>query len=64
MKLKICDRCKRPYLAGKKACPNCPAPYTWDQESWANLGCLVAMILPIFLVLLFWIFLFFGVFLR
>jgi len=39
-------------------------PYTWNQESYANLGCLLAMILPILLVVFFWLFLFFGIFFR
>jgi len=62
VKLKICSHCKRPFLANKGACPSCPAPY--NPESYANLGCLLAMILPIFLVVFFWIFLFFGMFFR
>jgi len=64
MQLKICKRCKRPFLANKEFCPHCPAPYTWNQESWANVGCLLAMILPIFLVVFFWLFLLFGIFFR
>ncbi|HEY0459522.1 MAG TPA: hypothetical protein VGC97_10325 [Pyrinomonadaceae bacterium] len=62
MKLKICRRCKRPFLANKAACPNCRVSYTWNQESVANVGCLLAMILPIFLVLFIWLFVFFGIF--
>jgi len=62
VKLKICRRCKRPFLANKAACPNCRVPYTWNQESVANVGCLLAMILPIFLVLFIWLFVFFGIF--
>jgi hypothetical protein len=64
MQLKICKRCKRPFLATKEFCPNCPAPYTWNQESWANVGCLLAMILPIFMVVFLWLFFFFGIFFR
>jgi len=64
VKLKICKRCKRPFLANKGSCPNCAVPYTWNQESYTNLGCLLAMILPIFLVVFFWLFLFFGIFFR
>jgi hypothetical protein len=64
VKLKICTRCKRPFLANKQFCPSCPAPYTWNQESYANLGCLLMMILPIFLIVFFWLFFFFGLFFR
>jgi hypothetical protein len=64
VELKICKQCKRPYLADKEFCPHCPEPYTWNQESYANLGCLLAMILPLFLLILFWLFLFLGIFIR
>jgi hypothetical protein len=60
VKLKICKRCKRPFLATKAVCPNCAVPYTWNQESVANVGCLLAMILPIFVVLFIWLFIFLG----
>jgi hypothetical protein len=62
--IKLCAKCRRPFLAAKERCPHCPEPYTWDQESFANLGCLVATILPLVVLLLFWFFLFLGVFLR
>ncbi|HEX8287524.1 MAG TPA: hypothetical protein VF556_06010 [Pyrinomonadaceae bacterium] len=64
MKLKICPTCKRPYLAEKELCPHCPEPYTWNQESWANVGCLLAMVVPLFLMILFWLFFLFGLFMR
>jgi hypothetical protein len=62
--IKLCPRCRRPFLAAKELCPHCPEPYTWNQESFANLGCLIAMILPVFFVLFFWLFLFLGAFFR
>ncbi|HEX8638271.1 MAG TPA: hypothetical protein VF692_09425 [Pyrinomonadaceae bacterium] len=64
MKLKICKDCKRPFLAEKEFCSHCPSPYAWNQESWANAGCLLTMIAPLFLMLLFWFFFFFGFFIR
>lgn len=64
MKLKLCPKCKRPFLAAKEYCPNCPEPYTWNQESWANVGCLIAMILPLVLLIFLWLFFFFGIFFR
>ena len=65
VQLKICPRCKRPFLAKHESCPKCPVPYTWNQESWANMGCLVTMIvLPLVLMILFWLFLFLGLFIR
>jgi hypothetical protein len=64
MSLKICQKCKRPFLAQKEFCPHCPEPYTWNQESWANLGCLLAMILPLLAMILFWFFFFFGLIFR
>jgi len=62
--LKICQTCKRPFFAKKEFCPHCPAPYTWNQESWANVGCLLAMIAPLFLMIFFWLFFFMGFFFR
>jgi hypothetical protein len=64
MKLKICPACKKPFLADKQFCPNCPAPYTWNQESWANMGCLLMMFVPLVFLILFWLFFFFGIFMR
>jgi hypothetical protein len=62
--IKLCPKCRRPFLAEKEFCPNCPEPYTWNQESFANVGCLVATILPLVFLILFWLFLFLGVFFR
>lgn len=64
MELKLCPKCRRPYLAHKEYCPSCPEPYTWNQESYANVGCLLLMLAPLCLVLLFWIFLFLGILIR
>jgi hypothetical protein len=65
MQLKLCPKCKRPFLAKEEFCPNCPEPYTWNQESWMNVGCLLMMtVAPLFLVILFWLFLFLGIFFR
>ena len=62
--IKLCPRCRRPFLAEKEFCPNCPEPYTWNQESFANVGCLLAMLVPLVGMILFWLFLFLGVFFR
>jgi hypothetical protein len=65
VEIKLCPTCKRPFLAEKEFCPHCPEPYTWNQESWANLGCLLMMtIVPLFVMILFWLFFFLGVFIR
>ena len=65
MQIKLCPTCKKPFLAVKEICPNCPEPYTWNQESWANVGCLTAMIVvPLVLMTLFWMFMFLGFFIR
>lgn len=64
MELKICEKCKKPFLAEEEFCPHCPEPYFWDQESLANLGCLLLTIVPLFLVILFWLFFFLGFFIR
>ena len=65
MQLKLCPNCKRPFLAKEEFCPHCPEPYTWNQESWMNVGCLLMMTaVPLFLVILFWLFLFLGIFFR
>ena len=62
--IKLCPRCRKPYLAAKEFCPHCPEPYTWNQESYANVGCLLAMLMPLVGMILFWIFMFLGPFLR
>lgn len=64
VKLKLCARCKRPFLSENDVCPHCPEPYAWNQESWANLGCLMMTILPLLGMILFWLFLFLGVVIR
>ncbi|MDQ3713929.1 MAG: hypothetical protein M3388_17155 [Acidobacteriota bacterium] len=64
MSLKICKKCKRPFMASHEFCPHCPKPYTWNQESWANVGCLLAMILPLFVMIFFWFVFFFGFLFR
>ncbi len=61
MTLKLCPQCKRPFMASEKFFPRCPRA-EWDQESLANLGCLLATILPLIIMLLFWLFLIFGIF--
>jgi len=63
MRLKICKTCKRPFLANKEFCPQCPPPY--DPDSYANLGCLLLMTaVPLFGIILFWFLFFFGFFIR
>ena len=64
MKLKLCPKCKRPYLASKEFCPDCPEPYTWNQESYSNLGCLMLMLLPLFFLIFFWLFFFLSFLIR
>lgn len=62
MQLEICRKCKRPYFAEKEFCPHCPAPY--NPDNFANLGCLLLTVLPLVLMVLFWLFLFLGFFIR
>lgn len=62
--IKLCPRCRKPFLAAKEICPHCPEPYTWNQESYANVGCLMAMLLPLIGLIMFWIFMFLGPFFR
>ena len=45
-------------MAHKEFCSHCPEPYTWNQESLANVGCLVAMVVPLAVMILLWVFLF------
>lgn len=53
MELKICERCKKPYLADAEKCPHCPEDYEWNQDSWANACCLIiAVIFALLLVVL------------
>jgi hypothetical protein len=63
MKLKLCSNCKRPYLANKDFCPKCPK-IEWNQESWMNVGCLLAMVSPLFIMIFLWLLFFFGLFFR
>ncbi|MEZ5426274.1 MAG: hypothetical protein R2747_08420 [Pyrinomonadaceae bacterium] len=51
-------------MEDREFCPHCPQPYSWDQESWANMGCLLITILPLVLILLFWLFFFMSFLLR
>jgi hypothetical protein len=62
--LKLCPQCRKPFIAENGTCPHCPEPYTWNQESYSNLGCLLAMLIPLFLMILFWLFFFMGIFIR
>jgi len=64
MSLKICKKCKRPFMASHEFCQHCPPPYTWNQESWANVGCVLAMILPLFALIFLWFVFFFGFLFR
>lgn len=69
MSLELCPKCLQPYLAEQKKCPRCGAnDYTWNQESWANMSCFLAMIFFAFLLivlpLLLIIILFFGALVR
>jgi len=63
VKLKLCKTCKRPFMASEEFCPHCPRP-EFNSESWVSLGCLLAMILPLFLLILFWLFFFLGFIFR
>jgi hypothetical protein len=63
MKILICPTCKRPFLESKKVCSHCPQR-DWNQESWLNLGCLLATIVPLFILIFFWIMFFTGIFFR
>ncbi|HEV8159888.1 MAG TPA: hypothetical protein VGP58_12715 [Pyrinomonadaceae bacterium] len=51
-------------MASHEFCQHCPPPYTWNQESWANVGCLLAMILPLFALIFLWFVFFFGFLFR
>ena len=59
MKLKLCQTCKRPFLETDEFCKHCPPPY--DADSFANLGCILLMVAPLFLFIVFWLFFFFGI---
>ena len=51
-------------MADKEFCPSCPEPYSWNPESYANMGCMLAMMAPILFFVLFWLFLLFGMMIR
>lgn len=64
MELKTCVTCQNPFLASAEQCPHCPAEYEWNQESWANVGCFVLMIVFIFLLVLISLLSIAGMFIR
>jgi hypothetical protein len=64
VELKICPRCERPFLASEANCPRCPQPPEYDADSWMNLGCLLATILPLFVIIFLWLAFAAGVFMR
>ena len=66
MELKTCPNCGKPHLASVERCPHCPREedYEWNQESWANVGCLVLMVLFAFLLILLPLLMIGGAFLR
>lgn len=48
MELGVCDDCGRAYRREASNCPECgrrAGPYQWDQESGANVGCLLLLVL-------------------
>jgi hypothetical protein len=59
VKLKLCPKCRRPFLETEQFCPHCPR-VEWDQESFTNVGCLVLSLLPVFGLIIFWLFFFMG----
>jgi hypothetical protein len=59
VKLKLCPKCKRPYLESQEFCPKCPRP-EWNPESYMNVGCLLLMLLPLVGLIFFWLFMFMG----
>jgi hypothetical protein len=55
MEIKVCKKCNRAFNAEESRCPNCgrwAQPYSWDEESWANMSCLLAMVFIIFLLII------------
>ncbi len=57
MSIKVCPNCSKPHMAeaATAACPNCgrpTEPYSWNQESPANLGCLILLVIFAFLLML------------
>jgi hypothetical protein len=53
--LEVCPACGRAYKVGADSCPQCQRssePYQWDQESGANIGCLLALVLFALLLVL------------
>jgi hypothetical protein len=39
-------------MADQKVCPRCGKEYEWNQESWANVGCMVLMVLFAFFLIM------------
>ena len=55
VQLKICQRCKRPFLTRQGACSHCPEPASWNRKSWAGFVRLAAIVLPLLVMLAFWL---------
>ncbi len=65
MELRTCPKCQKPYLASEESCPRCAkTEYTWNQESWANVGCFVLMLLFVFALMLLPFLAIFSIFFR
>ena len=48
MDSKVCPNCLKAHLATADFCPRCgraAKPYHWDQDSPANVGCLILFVL-------------------
>lgn len=48
MELKTCHHCQKPFLADQKSCPRCGTDYEYNADSWANVTCMMLMVLFIF----------------
>ncbi len=64
MELKTCPKCQKPILASVEKCPHCPEEYEWNPDSWLNVGCLLLIVLFVFLTVFLSLLLMFGAFLR
>jgi predicted amidophosphoribosyltransferase len=55
MEIKVCKKCNRAFNAEESRCPSCgrwSEPYSWDEESWANMGCLLVMIFMVLMMII------------
>ncbi len=67
MDSKVCPNCLTAHSVTADYCPKCwrvAKPYNWDQASRANVGCLIAFVIFVLILISLPLFLIAGLFFR